>query len=90
MLNHHPQNRSSQPIGSLAEASQRKDDSGVRRQEMAAFLVVPDSVLDQIMLGRVVTELQNQPDGVLRSCSEPIRAELLQVATLLIRHMPIE
>lgn len=50
----------------------------------------PDRVLNAPMIQRVMVELFDQPDEILRHYNEPLSAELLRLATLLIRYMPGE
>lgn len=49
-----------------------------------------DDVLDTEMIDRIMRELLDQPDEVLRVHDEPLSAELLQLATLLLKFMPVE
>lgn len=49
-----------------------------------------DDVLDSDMIDRIMRELLDQPDEVLRVHDEPLSAELLQLATLLLKYMPVE
>lgn len=47
-----------------------------------------DVVLKPSTLERIVKELLDRPDAVLREYDEPLSAELLQLSTLLIQYMP--
>ncbi len=49
-----------------------------------------DEVLDASTIHRIVKELLDRPDDVLRDYDEPLSAELLQLATLLIQYMPAQ
>lgn len=51
---------------------------------------IQDPVLDSTMIQRIMKEILDQPDDVLRLYDEPLSAELLQLATLLIRYLPRE
>jgi len=51
---------------------------------------VPDSVLDAELLRRIVKELFDRPDEILRGYDETLSAELLQLSTLLIQYIPIQ
>jgi phosphatidylinositol kinase/protein kinase (PI-3 family) len=49
-----------------------------------------DDILDDRILSRIMKDLLDQPDEVLRQYDEPLSSELLQLATLLVQHMPAE
>jgi phosphatidylinositol kinase/protein kinase (PI-3 family) len=49
-----------------------------------------DDVLDDTILPRIMNDLLDQPDEVLKQYDEPLSAELLQLATLLVKYMPSE
>lgn len=49
-----------------------------------------DEVLDSGIVQRIMRDLLDQPDEVLRKYDELLSAELLQLATLLIQYMPVE
>lgn len=52
--------------------------------------VPPDAVLDATMIQKIMKELLDQPDEVLKKYDEPLSAELLRLATILIQYMPTE
>lgn len=49
-----------------------------------------DLVLDPPTLQRIMRELLDRPDDVLRKYDEPLSAELLRLATILIQYIPTE
>lgn len=49
-----------------------------------------EEVMDGRLIQRVMKELLDQPDEVLRSYDEPLSAEMLRLATELIRFLPTE
>lgn len=52
--------------------------------------IPPNTVLDASMIQRIMKDLLDQPDDVLKNYNEPLSAELLRLATLLIQYMPAE
>lgn len=54
------------------------------------LLNIPDPVLDATIIQRIMKEVLDQPAEVLRNYDEPLSAELLRLATVLIRFMPVE
>lgn len=86
--------RPSEPKGSERKVGQKSEPGGPSpissksNDENELPLEFSDVVLKPITLKRIVKDLLDKPDEVLREYDEPLSAELLQLSTLLIELMP--
>lgn len=59
-------------------------------KKASSIPIVVDEVFDPALLQKIMKEILDQPDEVLRSYDEPLSAQLLHLATEMIRGMPRE